>query len=84
LMQFLSRVEPLAAEDIAEAIRYIVTRPRRVAINEILIREWMSAWFFQRMLSRPLMTNVVFADNCAIQRLFVHTCATLRCTIVSH
>ena len=37
LMQFLSRVERLAAEDIAEAIRYIVTRPRRVAVNELLI-----------------------------------------------
>jgi len=38
LMQFLSSVEPLAAEDIAEAIGYIVTRPRRVAVNELLIR----------------------------------------------
>lgn len=31
-------VEILHAEDIAEAIAYIVTRPRRVAINEVLIR----------------------------------------------
>jgi NADP-dependent 3-hydroxy acid dehydrogenase YdfG len=38
LMQFLSRVERLTAEDIAEAIGYIVTRPRRVAVNELLIR----------------------------------------------
>ncbi len=30
--------EPLAAEDIADAITYIVTRPRRVAVNELLIR----------------------------------------------
>jgi NADP-dependent 3-hydroxy acid dehydrogenase YdfG len=30
--------EPLAAEDIAEEIAYIVTRPRRVAVNEVLIR----------------------------------------------
>jgi NADP-dependent 3-hydroxy acid dehydrogenase YdfG len=30
--------EVLQAEDIADAIRYIVTRPRREAINEILIR----------------------------------------------
>jgi NADP-dependent 3-hydroxy acid dehydrogenase YdfG len=37
-MQFLSSVEPLAAEDIADAIAYIVTRPRRVAVNELLIR----------------------------------------------
>ena len=28
----------MQAEDIAESIRYTVTRPRRVAVNEILIR----------------------------------------------
>jgi NADP-dependent 3-hydroxy acid dehydrogenase YdfG len=31
-------IERLQAQDIAEAIVYIVTRPRHVAINEILIR----------------------------------------------
>lgn len=31
-------VEQLHAEDIAEAIAYIVTQPRRVAVNEIVIR----------------------------------------------
>jgi len=31
-------IEILAADDIADAISYIVTRPWRVAINEILIR----------------------------------------------
>jgi NADP-dependent 3-hydroxy acid dehydrogenase YdfG len=31
-------VERLEAEDIADAIVYIVTRPRHVAINEVLIR----------------------------------------------
>jgi NADP-dependent 3-hydroxy acid dehydrogenase YdfG len=31
-------VERLQAQDIADAILYIVTRPRRAAINEILIR----------------------------------------------
>jgi len=31
-------VERLQADDIAEAIVYIVTRPRHVAINEMLIR----------------------------------------------
>ena len=37
-LHFLSGVESLQAEDIADAIQYIVTRPRRVAINEVLIR----------------------------------------------
>jgi NADP-dependent 3-hydroxy acid dehydrogenase YdfG len=31
-------IELLQAEDIADAITYIVTRPRRVAVNEVLIR----------------------------------------------
>ncbi len=31
-------VSPLQADDIADAIQYIVTRPRHVAINELLIR----------------------------------------------
>ncbi len=30
--------EPLQADDIADAIAYIVTRPRHIAINELLIR----------------------------------------------
>jgi NADP-dependent 3-hydroxy acid dehydrogenase YdfG len=33
-----ANTERLEAEDIADAITYIVTRPRRVAINEVLIR----------------------------------------------
>src|SRR3954464_4427868 len=33
-----STIEILKAEDIADAILYIVTRPRHVAINEVLIR----------------------------------------------
>ena len=31
-------VERLEAEDVADAISYIVTRPRRVAVNELLLR----------------------------------------------
>jgi NADP-dependent 3-hydroxy acid dehydrogenase YdfG len=31
-------VEPLQSEDIADSIAYIVTRPRRMAVNEMLIR----------------------------------------------
>ena len=34
----LAGVERLGAEDIADAIVYVVTRPRRVAVNEILVR----------------------------------------------
>ncbi|MFG6202401.1 SDR family NAD(P)-dependent oxidoreductase [Nonomuraea sp. JJY05] len=36
--QRFSSVERMQAEDIADAISYIVTRPRRVAVNELLIR----------------------------------------------
>lgn len=32
------KVEALHAEDIADAVAYIVTNPRRVAVNEIVIR----------------------------------------------
>jgi NADP-dependent 3-hydroxy acid dehydrogenase YdfG len=38
LGQRLAEVERLEAEDVADAIEYIVSRPRRIAINEILIR----------------------------------------------
>jgi NADP-dependent 3-hydroxy acid dehydrogenase YdfG len=34
----LGDIERLEAQDIADAIAYVVTRPRRVAINEVLIR----------------------------------------------
>jgi NADP-dependent 3-hydroxy acid dehydrogenase YdfG len=34
----LEKMEPLQAQDIADAIQYIVTRPRRMAVNEILVR----------------------------------------------
>lgn len=38
LMQRFGDMERLQSEDIAEAIAYVVTRPRRMAVNEILIR----------------------------------------------
>ncbi len=31
-------LERLHAEDIADAISYVVTRPRRMAVNEVLVR----------------------------------------------
>jgi NADP-dependent 3-hydroxy acid dehydrogenase YdfG len=37
-------IERLAADDIADAIEYIVGRPRHVAINEILIRPTEQSW----------------------------------------
>ena len=37
-MRNFAGVEPLEAADIADAILYIVTRPRHVAVNEVLIR----------------------------------------------
>ncbi len=38
MAQTIGGIEIMHAEDIAEAIRYAVTQPRRVAVNEILIR----------------------------------------------
>lgn len=38
MRQRFGNIERLEAEDIASAIAYIVTRPRRTAVNEILIR----------------------------------------------
>ena len=38
IAQRFEQIERLEADDIADAIAYIVTRPRHVAINEILVR----------------------------------------------
>jgi NADP-dependent 3-hydroxy acid dehydrogenase YdfG len=38
MMQRFAGMERMEADDIADAIGYVVTRPRRVAINEVLIR----------------------------------------------
>ncbi|GAC1561460.1 MAG: SDR family NAD(P)-dependent oxidoreductase [Myxococcales bacterium] len=37
-LRAFSQIEALEAEDVADAVEYIVTRPRRVAVNEILVR----------------------------------------------
>jgi NADP-dependent 3-hydroxy acid dehydrogenase YdfG len=42
--QLVSGIEPLRPEDIADAIAYIVTRERRVAINELLVRAGDQTW----------------------------------------
>lgn len=36
--QRMSTMEPLQAQDVADAIRYIVTRPRHQTVNELLLR----------------------------------------------
>ena len=38
MAQTFGGIEIMHAEDIAESIRYAVTQPRRVAVNEILVR----------------------------------------------
>jgi NADP-dependent 3-hydroxy acid dehydrogenase YdfG len=38
MVQTFGGIEIMQAEDIAESVRYAVTQPRRVAVNEILIR----------------------------------------------
>jgi NADP-dependent 3-hydroxy acid dehydrogenase YdfG len=40
----VSGIDPLRAEDVADAISYIVTRERRVAVNEILVRAGDQTW----------------------------------------
>jgi NADP-dependent 3-hydroxy acid dehydrogenase YdfG len=37
-------IEPLRPEDVADAIAYIITRDRRVAVNEILVRAAEQTW----------------------------------------
>ena len=37
-------IEAMRPEDIADAISYIVTRDRRVAINEMLVRAGEQSW----------------------------------------
>jgi NADP-dependent 3-hydroxy acid dehydrogenase YdfG len=37
-------IEPLRPEDIADAVTYIVTRDRRVAVNELLVRAAEQTW----------------------------------------
>jgi NADP-dependent 3-hydroxy acid dehydrogenase YdfG len=42
--QQIAAIEPLQPSDIADAVTYIVTRPRRVAINELLVRAGNQTW----------------------------------------
>ncbi|NUP47862.1 MAG: SDR family NAD(P)-dependent oxidoreductase [Catenulispora sp.] len=42
--QQMSGIEPLRPDDIAAAVAFIVTQPRRVAVNEILIRAGDQTW----------------------------------------
>jgi NADP-dependent 3-hydroxy acid dehydrogenase YdfG len=44
IAQVTQSIELLRPEDIAEAVAYIVTRDRRVAVNEILIRAGDQTW----------------------------------------
>lgn len=37
-------IEPLRPEDIADAVTYVVTRDRRVAVNEMLVRAAEQSW----------------------------------------
>jgi NADP-dependent 3-hydroxy acid dehydrogenase YdfG len=40
----LDAIEPMQPEDIADAVTYIVTRDRRVAVNEMLVRAAEQTW----------------------------------------
>jgi NADP-dependent 3-hydroxy acid dehydrogenase YdfG len=37
-------VEKLKASDVADAIAYMVTRDRRIAVNEVLVRASAQTW----------------------------------------
>jgi NADP-dependent 3-hydroxy acid dehydrogenase YdfG len=43
-MRLISGIEALRPEDVADAIAYIVTQDRRVAVNEILVRAGGQTW----------------------------------------
>jgi NADP-dependent 3-hydroxy acid dehydrogenase YdfG len=40
----LEGIEKLLPEDIADAVAYVVTRDRRVAVNEMLVRAGAQTW----------------------------------------
>jgi NADP-dependent 3-hydroxy acid dehydrogenase YdfG len=40
----IGSIEALLPEDVADAVSYIVTRDRRVAINELLVRAGEQSW----------------------------------------
>jgi NADP-dependent 3-hydroxy acid dehydrogenase YdfG len=40
----VAAIEPLRPDDIADAVTYIVTRDRRVAVNEVLVRASEQTW----------------------------------------
>jgi NADP-dependent 3-hydroxy acid dehydrogenase YdfG len=40
----IESIEPLRSDDVADAVAYIVTRDRRVAVNEILVRAGDQTW----------------------------------------
>jgi NADP-dependent 3-hydroxy acid dehydrogenase YdfG len=40
----LASIEPMQPQDIADAVLYIVTRNRRVAVNEMLVRAAEQTW----------------------------------------
>ena len=42
--QQVKAIEPLRPEDVADVVAYIVTRDRRVAVNEILVRASEQTW----------------------------------------
>ena len=42
--QQVAAIEPLRPEDIADSVAFIVTRERRVAVNEILVRAGEQTW----------------------------------------
>lgn len=43
LSSLLEQLDPLQAEDVESAIAYCITQPKRVSVNEVLIRPTQQA-----------------------------------------
>ncbi|HWF82664.1 MAG TPA: hypothetical protein VN695_18970 [Streptosporangiaceae bacterium] len=50
-------IEPLRPEDIADTVAYIVTRNRRVAVSEVLVRASEQTWLARAECARTRAPN---------------------------
>ena len=66
--QRFAGVERLQADDIARTIAFVVTSPRHMAVNEVLIRPtWQSAPAGERLLTRALRRAIILRSGPTVQ-----------------